>query len=78
MSKPHAVLVDRLRDLQYSLGEDLDWLTCHPHRADGLHDLGAGLIKRAAAVNAETLAKLPTTGWLPEAATHPGKPRDAH
>lgn len=85
MSAPDAALFNRLRDLQCSLGDDLDWLTYHPHRADGLHDLGerltdlgSSLILHAAEVNATILAKLPTAGWLPEAGTRPGKARAAH
>jgi hypothetical protein len=85
MNEPDAALFNRLRDLQGSLGEDLDWLISHPRRADGLHDLGerladlgTGLLQRAADVNAETLTKLPAAGWLPEAGTRPGDVRAAH
>ena len=85
MTEPDSALFNRLRDLQRSLGDDLDWLICHRHRSDGLHDLGerlrdlgAELIRSANELNAAVLAKLPVDKWLPEAATRPGKIRDAH
>ena len=78
MYESGAALFDRLRDLRNSLREDLIWLTSHPDRADGLRDLGerltdlgTGLLRLAADVNAQILAKLPAAGWLPEAGTYP-------
>lgn len=89
MIENDARLFDRLRDLQGTLGEDLDWLAPHPPgrppRADGLRDLGerladlgTALIQRADELNASVLAKLPKELWIPEAATAPGRVRKAH
>lgn len=79
-----ARLFNRLRDLQQTLGQDVDWLTRH-FRPDALRDLGerlsdlgGDLTTRAADLNSVTLAKLPASRWIPEAGTPPGAPRLAH
>lgn len=79
-----ARLFNRLRDLQKTLGQDVDWLT-RQYRPDALRDLGerlrdlgGDLIARAADLNAVTLARLPASRWIPEAGPRPGAPRLAH
>ncbi|WP_254125198.1 hypothetical protein [Amycolatopsis sp. CA-230715] len=69
-------LLDRLRDLQSSLTQDIPWLVesrCDGvPRADGLRDLGerladlsAALLARADELDAAALAKLPPDRWIP-------------
>lgn len=82
-------LLDRVRDLTSSLGEDLDWLSKNQFgdapRADGLRDLGerlielgADLTKRASELDHRAAARLPEAGWIPEAGSPAGRLRLAH
>jgi hypothetical protein len=84
-----ARLLDRVRDLSKSLGEDLDWLIknhfADAPRADGLRDLGerladlgADLLKRADQLDQSVAAQLPADGWIPEAAPPAKGLRVAH
>lgn len=82
-------LLDRLRDLQSSLAQDVGWLVesqCDgAPRADGLRDLGerladlsAALLARADEVDTATLARLPPDRWIPAAGTTRLAPGLAH
>ncbi|MDT7729623.1 MAG: hypothetical protein QOI21_6199 [Actinomycetota bacterium] len=84
-----ARLLGRVRDLSKSLGEDLDWLIknhfADTPRADGLRDLGerlaelgADLLKRADQLDQGVAAKLPESGWIPEAGPPANGLRVAH
>ncbi|MEC3982243.1 hypothetical protein [Amycolatopsis sp. H20-H5] len=64
-------LPDRIKDLHASLATGIGWLLQNMSedgvRPDVLRDLGADLVRRSDALDAEILAHLPGDGWLPEA-----------
>lgn len=73
-------LLDRIRDLNETLGQDIIWLSrdrCGDvPRADGLRDLGerfidlgTDLVKRADELDRRVAFRLPADGWIPEAVT---------